>query len=164
MPTLRILAAVTAAAVCLGTGGALPASAAPSVASPVRGGGIIIINSSFDVKFVDTASCSITRSGFTAKAHGYGASLLIRIESFTGFHRYVLERGSLSGPYVSTFIEFRTPSGVEYASNFVPPFTIPNVGAIRFSPNGKLIGLGMHPIFDASGGSSVIVAGGMACH
>lgn len=139
------------------------AAAARSGPSPVTGDGVYVFNRIIDVRFVDVASCSITRSGFPAKARRYHASLLVHIEPFTGFHDYALRRGSIMGPYVSTFIDFTTPSDVEYASNFVPPFSIPNVGAIHFSPHSELIGLGMHPMFDTNGESSVIIAGGMGC-
>jgi hypothetical protein len=143
--------------------GATVASASRPAPAPVKGGGVYIVNRIFAVKFVDTANCSISRSSFTAKARRYSASLVVHIEPFTGFHDYVLRRGSITGPYVSTFIDFTTPSGVDYASNFVPPYPIPNVGAIRFSPNGELIGLRMNPMFDANGESSVISRRGMGC-
>jgi hypothetical protein len=55
-----------------------------SESGPVKGGGVYIVNSNFDVMFADVASCSITRSGFTAKARRYGASLAVHVEPFTG--------------------------------------------------------------------------------
>jgi hypothetical protein len=159
---MGVMAVCSASLVC--SVGASTAAAVGSRSEPVTGGGVHIINKIFDVEFVNAATCSITRSGFTAKARRYNASLVVHIEPFTGYHQYVLRRGSITGHYVSTFIDFKTPSGVEYASNFVPPFPIPNAGAIHFSPGGGLIGIGMHPMFDANGESSVIVAGGMSCH
>jgi hypothetical protein len=70
----------------------------------------------------------------------------------------------LTGPARRTFVSFVSPSGEQFASDFVPPKPVPSLGAIKFSDDGKLIGVGFQPMFNASGSEAIIVTGVMVCH
>jgi hypothetical protein len=101
-----------------------------------------------------------SKTGFTADAVDQGWDLFVRIRPFTGFHRYELVRGRFNG----TFMKLVSPSGVEYASDFVPPHHEPGAGQINFSGNGNLLGGGFANMFNADGSDALDVAGVLRCH
>jgi hypothetical protein len=154
----------------LGAAAVLGALAAPTglpgvaVAKPnphrvrVDRGGIVL------QVFTD-AKCSISkRNGFLASSKALGSQLYVHVQPFHGFDEYPLKPGEGSAPIRRTFVSFTTPSGVEFASDFVPPYPIGSLGAVKFSDDGKLIGVSFQPMFDASGSEAVIVTGVMVCH
>ena len=108
-----------------------------------------------------SANCSVgKKNGFEAFAHLNGWRLLVGIRPFTGFHRYALVRGRFTG----TFLDLISPSGTDYASDFIPPYHIPSGGEINFSDHGSLMGGGFYPMFNEPGTDAVGVAGGLECH
>ena len=107
-----------------------------------------------------TANCGIRRKAFGAVAYDRGWRLSVQIHPFTGFHPYALVRGRYNG----TFLALISPSGTEYASDFIPPHHIPSGGQISFSNHGKTMGGGFYPMFTGDGSDAVGVAGGLTCH
>jgi hypothetical protein len=111
------------------------------------------------------AKCSISqRDGFTARSSAFGARLNVHIQPFHGFDEYALEPGKAGAPYQRTFVDFIDPGGRAFASDYVPPHPVPSLGGIKFSDDGKLLGVAFQPMFNASGSEAVIVTGVMVCH
>jgi hypothetical protein len=107
-----------------------------------------------------SASCSIgKKNGFQAVSYDRKWRLLVSVRPFTGFHPYKLERGHFSG----TFISLLSPSGTDYASDFIPPHHIPSGGQINFSHGGNTMGGGFYPMFNEDGSDAVGIAGGLEC-
>jgi hypothetical protein len=106
-----------------------------------------------------SAKCRVHRSGFFSDAFSAGYHLTAFIDPFSGFHHYRLSRGHFAPQYVS----LTSPSGVQYASDFVPPYPVPGEGAINFSRNGRLMGVGFSPMFSEDGSDAVTVAGVLVC-
>jgi hypothetical protein len=109
----------------------------------------------------DSANCAI-RNGktFGAVSHDRGWRLQIQVFPFTGFHSYDLVRGHFS----RTLLMLVSPSGTEYASDFIPPHHISSGGRINFSDHGGMVGGGFYPMFNEDGSDAVGVAGVMTCH
>ena len=107
-----------------------------------------------------SAQCSIGRLGFFSTASSDRYRLEADVIPFSGFHRYELNRGHFT-PQVVMLV---SPSGVRYASDFVPPYPVPGGGAINFSRHGHLMGIGFSPMFSADGSDAVTVAGVLACN
>ena len=92
-------------------------------------------------------------------------SLHVHIASFDGFGTiYPLSQGRSGARIEKTFVSFQDAQGVDFASNFIPPHPVASLGEINFADGGRLIGVGFHPMFNASGSEAVTVTGVMACH
>jgi hypothetical protein len=160
---LTIRAALCAAAV-LGALTAPSGLAGVAVAKP-KPHSVLVDRGGIVLQVFTNAKCSISkRNGFLASSKALGAELHVRVKPFAGFHEYPLKPGQQDAPIRQTFVSFTTPSGVEFASDFIPPYPVPSLGAVKFSDTGKLIGVGFQPMFDASGSEAVIVTGVMVCH
>jgi hypothetical protein len=106
-----------------------------------------------------SAKCKVGRAGFFSDAFNRGYHLEADVIPFDGFHRYALERGHFT-PQVVILI---SPSGVRYASDYVPPYPVHGGGAINFASHGTLMGVGFSPMFSRDGSDAVTVAGVLAC-
>lgn len=107
-----------------------------------------------------SAKCKIAKLGFFSDAYDNAYHLEADVIPFDGFRRYKLERGHFT-PQV---VKLVSPSGVHYASDFVPPYPVHGGGAIDFSKNGALMGVGFSPMFSEDGSDAVTVAGALPCH
>ncbi len=108
-----------------------------------------------------SANCVINKGKtFVAIAYDEKWRLTVQLASFTGFHRYALERGHYNGRFISVI----SPSGAEYASDFIPPHQIPSGGQVNFSDRGKIMGGGFYPMFNEDGSDALGVAGSLTCH
>jgi hypothetical protein len=160
---LTICAALCTAAL-LGALAAPTGLAVVALAKP-KPHGVLVDRGQNILQVFTNAKCSISkRNGFLASSKGLGARLHVHVQPFHGFDEYPLKAGEERGPVRRTFVDFTTPSGVYFASNFVPPYPVPSLGAVKFSDDGKLIGVGFQPMFNASGSEAVIVTGVMVCH
>ncbi len=160
---LSIRSALFAAAV-LGALAAPTGLAGVAVGKP-KPHGVLVTRGEITLQVFTNAKCSISkRKGFIASSKALGAKLNVHVQPFDGFDEYPLKAGQRSGPYQRTFVDFTTPSGVYFASNFVAPDPVPSLGAIKFSDDGELVGVGFQPMFNASGSEAVIITGVMVCH
>ena len=143
--------------------GALLALALPvSSASAARAGHTVrVLNSKGRVVAIFTsAKCKISKLGFFSDAHDNGYHLQADVIPFDGFRHYKLKRGHFD-PQVVRLI---SPSGVHYASDYVPPYPVHGGGAINFSTDGSLMGVGFSPMFSEDGSDALTVAGVVPCH
>ncbi len=154
----------------LGAAAVLAALAAPTgladvaVAAP-NPHGVLVDRGGIVLKVFTDAQCSISkRNGFLASSKALGAQLHVRVQPFHGFGEYPLKAGRQHAPIRRTFVSFISPSGVEFASDFIPPDPVPSLGAVKFSDDGRLVGVGFQPMFNASGSEAVIVTGVIICH
>jgi len=160
---LTIRAALCAAAV-LGALAAPAGLAGVAVAKP-KPHGVLVDRGGIILQVFTNAKCSISkRNGFVATSKALGGRLDVRVQPFDGFHEYPLKPGEAGARIQRTFVAVTTPSGVQFASDFIPPDPVPSLGGVKFSDDGKLIGVGFQPMFDASGSEAVIVTGVMVCH
>ena len=138
---------------------ALPVSRAS--AARVSGHAVRVLdNQSRIVATFTSAKCKINKLGFFSDAFDNGYHLEADVIPFSKFHRYKLARGHFT-PQVVRLI---SPSGVHYASDYVPPYPVPGGGAINFSKDGALMGVGFSPMFSEDGSDAVTVAGVLECH
>ncbi len=143
--------------------GALLAVALPvSSASAARASHTVrVLNGKGRVVAIFTsAKCKIGKLGFFSDAFDNGYHLQADVIPFDGFRRYKLARGHFT-PQVVRLI---SPSGVHYASDYVPPYPVHGGGAINFSKDGALMGVGFSPMFSEDGSDAVTVAGVVPCH
>jgi len=143
--------------------GALLAVALPvPCASAARAGHAVrVLNSKGRVVAIFTsAKCKIGKFGFFSDAYDNGYHLQADVIPFDGFRHYKLERGHFT-PQVVRLI---SPSGVHYASDYVPPYPVHGGGAINFTKDGSLMGVGFSPMFSEDGSDAVTVAGVVPCH
>ena len=160
----RLISAVCAVAV-LGVLGATIASGVAFAKPTPNPQGVRVDRTGIIHRVFTDANCSVSkRDGFTARSRALGTRLNVHIQPFRGFDEYPLEPGKAGAPYRRTFVDFISPSGLAFASDYVPPYPIGSLGAIKFSDDGKLIGVAFQPMFDASGSQAVIVTGVMVCH
>ncbi len=160
---LTIRAALCAAAI-LGTLAAPAGLAGIAVAKP-KPHGVLVDRGGIILQVFTNARCSISkRNGFVATSKALGGRLEVRVKPFDGFDEYPLKPGEQGAPIRQTFVSVTTPSGVQFASDFIPPEPVPSFGMVTFSDDGKLVGVGFQPMFDASGSEAVIVTGVMVCH
>ena len=140
--------------------------AGPAAADAHTIQGVNVVRGSFLVRTFTDAKCSISKShGFTATAKAFHSALLVHVEPFDDFDTsYPLRQGRSGAPIEKTFISFTDPYRVDFASNFIPPYPVQSLGAIKFSDDGQQIGVGFHPMFNSAGSDAVIVTGVMACH
>jgi hypothetical protein len=149
------VSAVAGTLVALG----LPASVAS--AADTSGHAVRVIDSHGRVAAIfRSAKCTINRLGFFSEALDRGYRLRADVIPFRGFHHYKLARGHYD-PQVVTLV---SPSGVRYASDYVPPYPVPGGGAINFNDHGKLMGVGFSPMFSQDGSDAVTVAGVLTCN
>ncbi len=154
-PAAVRLAALTGALLAL----ALPVSKAN--AAGVSGHAVRVLDSQSRVVATFTsAKCKITKLGFLSDAFDNGYHLEADVIPFRGFHHYKLARGHFT-PQVVRLI---SPSGVRYASDYVPPYPVPGGGGINFTKDGKLMGVGFSPTFSEDGTDAVTITGVLACH
>ena len=152
-------AAAVVGALVAPTGGAGVAVAKPNPH------GVLVDRGGITLQVFTNARCSISkRNGFLASSKRFGAHLYVHVQPFDGFDEYPLKQGEVTGPARRTFVSFVSPSGEQFASDFVPPHPVPSLGAVKFSDDGKLIGVGFQPMFNASGSEAIIVTGVMVCH
>ncbi|MGE5407394.1 MAG: hypothetical protein ACM3NV_02165 [Syntrophothermus sp.] len=94
---------------------------------------------------------------------GYELSADI-FRSFTGFHKYDLALETNPSAYLRFSVKGEFQSG-GYSNEFVPPFPVPGAGQIRFSPNGRRVGLGFGPaMWNRDASDAVVLAGAIECH
>ena len=137
---------------------ALPASSASAARAGHR---VRVLDGSGKVVATFTsAKCKISKIGFFSDATDNGWRLEADVIPFDGFKHYKLERGHFT-PQV---VKLRSPSGVHFASDYVPPYPVPGGGAINFSKDGALMGVGFSPMFSEDGSDAVTVAGTLTCH
>ena len=159
----RSIRAVLCAAAVLGALIASSGLAVVAVARPKRHG-VLVDRGGITLQVFTNAQCSISRRrGFLASSKGSGAHLYVHVQPFDGFGQYPLKQGEVTGPVQRTFVSFVSPSGEQFASDFVPPKPVPSLGAVKFSDGGRLVGVGFQPMFNASGSEAVIVTGVMVC-
>lgn len=140
----------------------VPSAAAASVPAVTVIGG----NDQVLAKFT-TAKClkGTTRKGsFFAKATSTNGQYELAVEilfAFTGFHKYDLSMEPDANPYLRFSLK-GDESG--YSNEFVPPFPVPGFGQIRFSRNGKRMGIGFGPaMWNRDASDAVVLAGGLEC-
>jgi hypothetical protein len=109
-----------------------------------------------------TAKCTKTKHFFHAEAFStdgqYELDAFIR--QFTGFHKYDVTLGSTNPAIV---FQSKHP-GPTYSNQFEPPYPVPGFGQIRFSPNGKRVGIGFGPaMWSDDTSTAVVLAGGLEC-
>jgi hypothetical protein len=107
-----------------------------------------------------TAKCRKARGGFTAltpTVNGY--RLLVAFDAFKGFRTYDLVRGANADPYVTMMVN----GEAAFSTLYEPPFPVPGFGQVRFSPKGKLMGVGFQPMFNQAGTDGVVFAGAVTC-
>jgi hypothetical protein len=152
-PALRLIALIGALLAL-----ALPVSSAHAAQAghTVR----VLIGQGRVVAIFTSAKCKIGKLGFFSEASDSGYRLQADVIPFDGFRRYKLERGHFT-PQVVRLI---SPSGVHYASDFVPPYPVHGGGAIHFSKDGALMGVGFSPMFSEDGSDAVTVAGVLPCN
>jgi hypothetical protein len=161
----RLIRAAVCAAAVLGALGATVASGVAFAKPGPHSHGVRVDRGGIILKVFTDATCSISkRDGFTARSRALGARLNVHIYPFHGFDEYPLEPGEAGAPYRRTFVDFIAPGGRAFASDYVPPHPIGSLGAIKFSDDGKRIGVAFQPMFDASGSDAVVVTGVMVCH
>jgi hypothetical protein len=112
-----------------------------------------------------SAKCQVGRAGhkplFFSTASNRGYVLQADVIPFKGFDkRYDLRRGHFD----PQFLSLHSPSGVDYASDFVPPYPVHHGGAINFEHGGGLMGVGFSPMFSQDGTDAVTVTGVLVCH
>jgi hypothetical protein len=107
-----------------------------------------------------SAKCKIVKGSFFSDAYDNGYHLEADVIPFDKFKRYKLARGHFT-PQVVRLI---SPSGVHYASDYVPPYPVHGGGAIDFSTDGMLMGVGFSPMFSEDGSKAVTVTGVLTCH
>ena len=143
--------------------GALLALALPvSGASAARAGHAVRVLDSKNrvVAVFRSAKCRIGHGSFFSDAFDNGYHLQADVIPFDGFRRYRLERGHFTPQVVRPI----SPSGAHYASDFVPPYPVPGGGAINFTKDGSLMGVGFSPMFSEDGSDAVTVTGVVPCH
>jgi hypothetical protein len=85
------------------------------------------------------------------------------VRDFAGFHSYDLVLSTEANPYLRFSRVGEYASG-GYSNEFVPPFPVPGFGQIKFSPNGKRMGIGFGPaMWSRDFSSAVVLAGGLEC-
>jgi hypothetical protein len=107
-----------------------------------------------------TAKCRKSHGSFmalTPRVNGY--RMFVSIEDFSGFHTYDLVRGQNADPYVSMTLNGESA----FSTLFVPPFPVPGFGQVRFSPKGKIMGVGFQPMLNQAGTDGVVFAGALKC-
>jgi hypothetical protein len=135
----------------------LGSGASASAGSPHQ---VKVFDSHFHVVAVfSSAKCKIGRLGFFSDAFSRGYHLEADVIPFSGFHHYPLRRGHFT-PQVVILI---SPSGVRYASDYVPPYPVHGGGAINFTAGGTLMGVGFSPMFSRDGSDAVTLAGVVPC-
>jgi hypothetical protein len=114
-----------------------------------------------------TAKClkGTTRKGsFFAKAISTNGRYELDAEilfAFTGFHKYDLSLEPEANPYLRFSVR---GDQIGYSNEFVPPFPVPGFGQIRFSRNGKRMGIGFGPaMWNRDASDAVVLAGGLEC-
>jgi hypothetical protein len=88
--------------------------------------------------------------------------LVATILGFSGFHKYDLVLSATANPVLRLNQVGDLAGG--YSNEFVPPYAVPGFGQIKFSPDGKRVGLGFGPAMwtrDAS--DAVVLAGALEC-
>jgi hypothetical protein len=81
---------------------------------------------------------------------------------FSGFHEYDLTLDPNPNPYLHFNEKGKYTNG--YSNEFVPPYPVPGFGAIKFSPNGKRVGIGFGPaMWNRDASKAVVLAGGLEC-
>jgi hypothetical protein len=84
-------------------------------------------------------------------------------QSFTGFHQYDLTLDPNPTAYLRFSEKGEYQSG-GYSNEFVPSFPVPGFGAIKFSPDGKRVGLGFGPaMWNRDASDAVVLAGAVEC-
>jgi hypothetical protein len=109
-----------------------------------------------------SAKCVKNKNGFFATTpHPPGQKYLhVRIEDFTGFHKYELTMGGNADPYVV----FAATDGTRYSNLNRPPFPSPGSGQVHFAKDGKLMGVGYSPAYSADGSDAVSFTGVLKCN
>lgn len=84
------------------------------------------------------------------------------LKDFSGFHSYKLAFEPNPSDYIRVFPKGNAENG--WTNENVPPYPVPGLGEINFTPNGKQVGLGFGPeMFNREFSSAVVVAGGFEC-
>jgi hypothetical protein len=161
---VAVSGALAALALSAGVGVAAPNLPEKKATPDPKPHGVLVDRRGLILRVFTDAKCSVAKNGFTATSRKRGARLLVRIQPFDEFGRYELKAGTQNGRYVSTFASFTDSSGHQFASNFVPPYSVASGGAIQFGQGGQLIGVGFEPTFNASGSEAIIFTGVMKCH
>lgn len=133
-----------------------PARAAPDNTHKV----IVMRDGSEPVAEFTTAKCRKSHGSFmalTPSVNGY--RMFVSIEDFSGYHTYDLVRGNNADPYVSMTLN----GEAAFSTLYVPPFPIPGFGQVRFSPKGRLMGVGFQPMLNQAGTDGVVFAGALQC-
>jgi hypothetical protein len=136
----------------------------PSVASAASSPGVRVIGENEQVLAIfKTAKCTKGKHYFHAEAFSTDKAyeLDAGIRDFSGFHPYEVALGS-TNPHI--LFESRQAGSPAYSNEFEPPYPVPGAGQIRFSPNGKRVGIGFGPaMWSDDGSSAVVLAGGLEC-
>lgn len=86
------------------------------------------------------------------------------ILEFTGFHDYDLTLGPDAGPFISLAKKGADSAQGTYSNLFAPPYPVPGFGQIKFSANGKQVGIGFAPaMWSRDASNAVVLAGGLEC-
>ena len=110
-----------------------------------------------------SAECTKSkRNGFSATTpHANGAKYLhVKIDDFTGFHKYELTVGNQADPYVV----FVATDGTRYSNLNRPPFPSPGGGQVHFAKHGKLMGVGYSPAYNGDASDAVTFTGVLKCN
>jgi hypothetical protein len=134
-------------------------SAAVAAGSPP---GVTVIGEDEHVLAIfKTAKCVKGKRNFHAEATSGSYELDAFVRGFSGFHKYRLALGSLNPDIVFQSRVAGTPA---YSNQFSPPFPVPGSGLIKFSSNGRRVGIGFGPaMWSDDSSSAVVLAGGLEC-
>ena len=137
------------------------AAALPAVAQAVHYLRVIDSSDHIVATFL-SAKCVKNKNGFFATTpHPEGQKYLhVRIEDFTGFHKYELSVGANADPYVV----FAATDGTRYSNLNKPPFPSPGGGQVHFAKHGKLMGVGYSPAYSSDGSDAVTFTGVLKCN
>jgi hypothetical protein len=156
---MRSLFAVSAALLVLGVGVSSATAASPGVT--------VIGEENVTLAVFKKAKCTKGKkktnffidSTSTNGQYELTASL---VGDFSGFHPYDLVLAENASDYLRVSKKGVYDGG--WSNEFVPPYPVPGFGQIRFSANGKQVGLGFGPaMWNRDFSSAVVVAGGLEC-
>jgi hypothetical protein len=148
----------------VGVAGVLLALAltAPTAALAASGPEVSVIGENEQVLATfTTAKCVKGRHAFHAEGIDGQYELDVFIRKFTGFHKYAVALGSANPSIVFQSKQAGSPF---YSNQFDPPYPVPGFGLIKFSPNGKRVGVGFGPaMWSSDFSTAVVLAGTLEC-
>jgi hypothetical protein len=150
--------------VVLGAALVLLALAAPAGAAAADSGpGVLVIGENEETTTFKSAKCRKGKHFFHAEAFSTDGKFELDafIREFNGFHEYDVALGSMNP---AILFQGRPAGSTLYSNQFAPSFPVPGAGLIKFTPDGKRIGIGFGPaMWSEDASSAVVVAGALKC-